>query len=45
MSASICATEIMRRSCRALRDQRDSLPKPREIYEFLDSYVIGQEKR
>jgi ATP-dependent Clp protease ATP-binding subunit ClpX len=22
----------------------DSLPKPREIYEFLDSYVIGQEK-
>jgi len=21
----------------------DSLPKPREIYEFLDSYVIGQE--
>ena len=22
----------------------DSLPKPREIYEFLDAYVIGQEK-
>ena len=22
----------------------DSLPKPREIYEFLDSYVIGQER-
>jgi len=22
----------------------DNLPKPREIYEFLDSYVIGQEK-
>ena len=22
----------------------DSLPKPREIYEFLDSYVIGQEQ-
>src|ERR1700680_1851009 len=22
----------------------DSLPKPREIYEFLDSYVIGQDK-
>ncbi|WP_106399983.1 ATP-dependent Clp protease ATP-binding subunit ClpX [Actinocorallia populi] len=22
----------------------DSLPKPREIYEFLDGYVIGQEK-
>src|SRR5256714_11313814 len=22
----------------------DSLPKPREIYEFLDDYVIGQEK-
>src|ERR671933_2620252 len=21
----------------------DDLPKPREIYEFLDSYVIGQE--
>src|SRR6202046_801441 len=21
-----------------------TLPKPREIYEFLDSYVIGQEK-
>src|SRR6266487_2058596 len=24
--------------------QWDSLPKPREIYEFLDAYVIGQEK-
>ncbi|MQA87815.1 MAG: ATP-dependent Clp protease ATP-binding subunit ClpX [Streptosporangiales bacterium] len=24
--------------------QWDNLPKPREIYEFLDSYVIGQEK-
>ena len=23
--------------------QWDSLPKPREIYEFLDSYVIGQD--
>src|SRR4030088_429287 len=22
----------------------DSLPKPREIYEFLDAYVIGQDK-
>ncbi|WP_460806119.1 ClpX C4-type zinc finger protein, partial [Nocardiopsis aegyptia] len=22
----------------------DSLPKPREIYEFLDSYVIGQDQ-
>ncbi|MGH3374472.1 MAG: ClpX C4-type zinc finger protein, partial [Actinoallomurus sp.] len=22
----------------------DNLPKPREIYEFLDSYVIGQDK-
>ena len=22
----------------------DSLPKPREIYEFLDGYVIGQDK-
>ena len=22
----------------------DNLPKPREIYEFLDGYVIGQEK-
>ena len=21
-----------------------SLPKPREIYEFLDAYVIGQDK-
>src|SRR6266704_2316460 len=24
--------------------KRDSLPKPREIYEFLDAYVIGQDK-
>src|ERR1700753_4407727 len=22
----------------------DALPKPREIYEFLDAYVIGQDK-
>ncbi|WP_301549291.1 ClpX C4-type zinc finger protein, partial [Nocardiopsis sinuspersici] len=22
----------------------DALPKPREIYEFLDSYVIGQDQ-
>jgi len=45
MSASICATRSSRRSWPSPpRSKWDSLPKPREIYEFLDSYVIGQEK-
>ncbi|WP_285734104.1 ClpX C4-type zinc finger protein, partial [Nocardiopsis sp. ATB16-24] len=25
-------------------NEDESLPKPREIYEFLDSYVIGQDQ-
>ena len=44
-SASISATRSSKRSWpRPSELKWDSLPKPREIYEFLDAYVIGQEK-
>jgi ATP-dependent Clp protease ATP-binding subunit ClpX len=37
--------EIIEEECAEPADFKfDSLPKPREIYEFLDAYVIGQDK-
>ena len=43
-SASTCATRSSRKSSRESSDlQFDELPKPREIYDFLDKYVIGQD--
>ena len=43
MSASTCATRSSRRSSPSPRVQTRQLPKPREIHEFLDAYVIGQD--
>ena len=44
-SASISATRSSKKSCRrAPRFSFDDLPKPREIYDYLNDYIIGQEQ-
>ena len=44
-SASTCATRSSKRNWRSRPSSNGTAcPSPREIYEFLDAYVIGQEK-
>ena len=44
-SASTSATRSSRRSWpRPASSSFDELPKPREIFEFLDDYIVGQER-
>ena len=45
MNASTCATTSSPRSSTETQPELsfDDLPKPREIFDFLNDYVIGQE--